>query len=416
MSIFRPELPEILPSSSDERVRVSEEEHKYQVYGGSGVPESPQTTYILKKAPVDTIEEVIGIYDSSEFTFEKGVDYSLSSNTSNRTDVFTYKSNKQEYTLSSEPDTGSVVVSDDSTTYSDYTVIERNGAKNVIKWDTSGNTPNSGADFRVDYTVTFPNTVIEWNTAEKTPDADTFFYVTYTATSVMSRYVDVNTQELSVVGNKIDKTIDARFIDKASGKELDRIGKSFGFIGERRGRSDGEYRTFLKSIVQAFKSRGTNTDVKEAISAGIGVDLDKIEINEDFDNNSYTVEIVDWQDTINSQLLREMADIADPSGINQTAVSFLVGRLEIEFVISYAGNTATLVGDFDGQDAFDGGGSFGGGRENGVSGNFGTNFGQSFNDDVILSDYTITVSVSVSDEQTTSGFGSGTFNGASQFN
>lgn len=415
MSAFRPELPEILPSSSDERVRVSKEEHKYQVYGGNGVPKSPQTTYILQKAPVETIEEVTGVYDGSEFTFERGVDYSLSSNTSNRTDVFTYNSNKQEYTLSSEPDTGTIVISDDSTTYSDYALIERNGAKNVIQWDETGNTPESGSDFRVDYAVTFPNTVIEWNTSEKTPDEDTFFYVTYTATSVMSRYVDANTQELSVVGDKIDETIDARFIDKASGQELDRIGKLFGFIGKRRGRSDDEYRTFLKSIVKAFKSRGTNTDVKEAISAGVDVDFDKITIDEDFDNNSYTVELVDWQDTINTQLLREMADIADPSGVNQTPVSFLVGIVEVELVVSYAGNTTGPVGDFDGQDLFDGGGSFGGGRENGVSGNFGVSFGESFNDDVKLSTYTVTLSALVSNEQTTSGFGSGTFNGASQF-
>jgi hypothetical protein len=75
--------------------------------------------------------------------------------------------------------------------------------------------------------------------------------------------------------------------------------------------------------VQSFISRGTVEGIKLAISAATEVPIDDITINEDFENVEYEVELI--PDTpITIELLENVAEIADPSGVNQLLTRIIV--------------------------------------------------------------------------------------------
>lgn len=118
---------------------------------------------------------------------------------------------------------------------------------------------------------------------------------------------------------------DIEITDRLSG-DLDRIGAYFGQLGKRRGRSDNDYRAYLKSIVQSFSGRGTIDGIKFAVSSGFGgaVDAEDIIIDEDFVKNEYDIEINDFGDTsdINVETVNEMAELADPSGVKLRLLNF----------------------------------------------------------------------------------------------
>lgn len=147
------------------------------------------------------------------------------------------------------------------------------------------------------------------------PDAGSIFYVTYRADSIISRYLSSNEEELDSIDEQLEEVISSKFVDSATGQELDEIGSLFGdTIGKRRGRSDTQYRTYLKSVVQSFVSRGTKNGIKLAVSAATGIPIEDITINEDFQNNEYELEIIP-RTPINTPLISEVAEIADPSGV-----------------------------------------------------------------------------------------------------
>lgn len=320
---FTPELPEIIPESN---IFVEDEQHRYQTFEGDSGSVIEQTEYTLNKAPVDEITEVTGIVDNSSVTFTAGTDYSLEDLVRDRTDKFTFTDSDRKYELQHDPDSGSTSVTDNSgdsfTEGTDYEITNPDGIrKDTLEWLDGGSTPDDDEDFTVDYTVTHTDSIIEWDTSNRTPDAGSLFYVSYRCESVISRYIDANDNELESLDNQLESIINAKFVDKASGEELDQLGRLFGALGKREGRSDSDYRKYLKSVVQSFVSRGTVSGIKVAVSAATGVPVEDVSIEEDFQNNEYDVVLVP-SDTIVGSIVEEVADIADPSGVEQNKTIF----------------------------------------------------------------------------------------------
>lgn len=176
----------------------------------------------------------------------------------------------------------------------------------------------------VDYTLSPDSENIVWQSGERTPDAGTFFAVTYVSDSILKRYLASAEDELDLTQDAIVTGINNKFIDSATGDDLDRIGSIFGdTIGLRRGRSDGDYRAYLKSVVRSFVSRGTKNGIKLAISAATDVPIEDIAINEFFDESGYEV-VVNPNTPVTGSTLEEIAEIADPSGIEQVGTRFVV--------------------------------------------------------------------------------------------
>lgn len=174
-----------------------------------------------------------------------------------------------------------------------------------------------------DYELSADSERILWLNGDR-PDPGTTFYVTYRTESIISRYVESGEEELDTIQHVIEDAIEAKFLSSAEGIELDRIGSLFGpVIGKRRGRTDEQYRIYLESVVQSFISRGTVDGIKLAISAATDVPVADITIDEDFENNEYEV-IVIPNTPVDVALLEEIAQIADPSGIQQILTRFPV--------------------------------------------------------------------------------------------
>jgi len=322
---YRPELPEPIPSIEGEKITV-EENHRFEVFEGN-INNLPQYEYTLNKSPIISVKEITGKYNGSTIEFTEGDDYQLTSLVSERNDTFTYKENKTSYTLSSVSDEDSATVTDESgNTYDeniDFEVVEENGVENVLDWTIGGSSPNVQEEFTVTYTVTFEKSVVDWDQGGKQPDSGTIFKVKYITSSIISRYLDASQEELESVERRLNSLIEAKFVDKATGSDLDRIGDLFGFLGRRDGRNDTQYRIYLKSIVQSFVSRGTKNGIKTAISAATDVPIEDITINEDFTENSYEVEIIATT-PITGSLLEQVAEIADPSGVELSQTRFTI--------------------------------------------------------------------------------------------
>jgi hypothetical protein len=113
-----------------------------------------------------------------------------------------------------------------------------------------------------------------------------------------------------------DAVEDSLFVPTASGQSLDLIGAEFGAIGRRAGRSDEAYREFLQGLVPIFNGRGTEKDVEIAVAAGVSDNPEDVDLDQDFQNRSYQVELLDWQPH-RSGTTRELAELADPPAVDR---------------------------------------------------------------------------------------------------
>jgi len=173
-----------------------------------------------------------------------------------------------------------------------------------------------------DYTLSTDNTEIVWDESNRIPAAGTTFFVTYESDSILKRYLLAANDENEVTQEAIVESINSKFIETASGDDLDRIGAIFGeIVGARRGRTDGDYRAYLQSVVQSFVSRGTVPGLKLAISAATGVPTEDITIEENFENNEYQISVIP-QTPVTGTTIEEIAEIADPSGVKQIRTRF----------------------------------------------------------------------------------------------
>lgn len=169
---------------------------------------------------------------------------------------------------------------------------------------------------------------IDFSIGGEQPDDNSQFFVTYVAESIISRYVDEHESEVDVADLEIDEVIDSHQVDNATGSELDRIGAIFGQLGKRRGRPDDEYRSFLKSVVQSFKGRGTVPGLKFAIAAGVGGEPDDIAITEDFDAVGYTITITNVDTSFITSAVNDLAQLADPSGVELLQAPIIVSEIK----------------------------------------------------------------------------------------
>jgi hypothetical protein len=203
-----------------------------------------------------------------------------------------------------------------------------------------------------DYELSDDKTTIDFSIGGKSPDSDTEFYVTYTARSIIDRYIEAHEEILSDVDDKKEEAISANFINQAEGQELDEIGKLFGELGKRRERNDDQYRVYLKSIVQSFSGRGTVEGIKFAVASGLGVNTDRINLFEDFENNEYEIEILDFQEIdtqIDSNTVTTLAQLSDPSGVAFIATRYVLDgdSIVVEPGTSASSELHTGLGDGD---------------------------------------------------------------------
>lgn len=290
-------LPDIFPSGS---MRVTDEEHLFEVFETQSGPE-PELKYVLDKSPINRVESLTATVDGQKQELVEGTDYQLADDVNNREENFTYNSNDSTYPLLALPDQSSLTIVDEFgnsyTEGTDYRLIEDNNERErIIEWFATGSTPNDNDRFTVSYTRTIENASVDFGIGGDNPDAGTVFYVDYYADSIISRFIDSHEQEIEKVEADTDHVIQSHFVDEAEGQELDELGKLFGELGKRRGRTDSQYRIYLKSIVQSFAGRGTLSGIKFAVASGIDVTEDDIQIFEDFENNEYEIQITNFAD------------------------------------------------------------------------------------------------------------------------
>ena len=135
--------------------------------------------------------------------------------------------------------------------------------------------------------------------------------------SVFRRYVKAHEDRFDTERTNLDDVLASSSVDHATGEELNQIGRKYGLLGARRGRSDADYRVYLKSLPQAFSGRGTVKDIRFAVAAGIGLDEEDIDIAEDFQNLEYELTIRNWTDPHSTEQVHELADLADASVVTR---------------------------------------------------------------------------------------------------
>lgn len=196
---------------------------------------------------------------------------------------------------------------------------------------------SSGFEFTkgVDYELSADAERLVWLSGER-PDAGSYFAVTYRAESVIGRYAESSDEQFANIEDELISITQEKFLgtlesgqseedfENAQGQKLDEIGKLFGpIIGDRRERSDTQYRIYLKSVVQSFISRGTKQGIKLAVSAATDVPIEDITINENFQNSEYGV-VVQPNTPVRGSVIEEIAEIADPSGVDQVRTRFTI--------------------------------------------------------------------------------------------
>jgi hypothetical protein len=150
------------------------------------------------------------------------------------------------------------------------------------------------------------------------PDVDTTFEIRYQIQPVIERYVDPYDNDIESVSAKLDEIKRSHYIRSADETELQRLGQLFGELGRQRSRSVSAYRQYLRSIVPSFDARGTKTGMKFVLSSALQNDTDDIEIREDFDTESFNIELNDWPSHQTTTIV-QLADIAAPSGVERVA-------------------------------------------------------------------------------------------------
>ena len=179
----------------------------------------------------------------------------------------------------------------------------------------------------VDYELSADRTQIVWkNDGDILPDAGTTFTVSYTSLSILSRYIAPAEEELTQVQDDIKSGLESKYVDEATGTDLDELGKIFGNeIGARRGRDDDAYRTYHKSVVQSFVSRGTKSGIRVAIAAAAGIDVSDIEVNDGFGSLEYDV-VVNPRTAISGGAIETIAELADASGVKLRFIRYAPER------------------------------------------------------------------------------------------
>ena len=146
-------------------------------------------------------------------------------------------------------------------------------------------------------------------------DVGTTLRVEYYTESNIQKYTEPLNDDIESVGSAVDTVIQNKSVETADSTGLERIGDQFGDLGSRSGRSDEEYRAYLRSLVPTFTARGTKDDIKIAVASVTGVDKDQITISEDTEQVGFQV-LIDADTVIEgASELSRVIDLASPSGV-----------------------------------------------------------------------------------------------------
>lgn len=162
-------------------------------------------------------------------------------------------------------------------------------------------------------------------------------------TSVLARYIEAHDEASDLNEATLEEIRESHYVDLATGDELDEIGKMFGQLGRRSGRSDSQYRGYLKSLVDAFSGVGRKQDIINAVSPSIGIPESNLSIDEYFQDNEYQIVAVDWP-AHDSGDVEFVADLADPSGVDFLGLVYLAEAATVTFNVT-AGSESQTTGD-----------------------------------------------------------------------
>lgn len=138
--------------------------------------------------------------------------------------------------------------------------------------------------------------------------------------STFAQYIAAFQDETDSYEQDLNDIRESHFIDLATGGELDEIGKQYGVIGKRAGRSDAAYRIYLKGLVETFSYNGTVPGIKAAISSGLGIEDTDVEVYEHFNDDpvndyeylEYTITLNEWPEHDGSTV-ETLAELSDAS-------------------------------------------------------------------------------------------------------
>lgn len=265
--------------------------------------------------------------------------------------TYTFDSDIDEYTLTKAPIISVVEVTVGDTTYTegvDFELIE-----------------NANSPQNIDGVETKVYDAINWGIGGDSPSDGETFTVQQRYETILSRYLRAHDEQIGVENDDgelisglekdIVSVVESRQINNAVDEDLDRIGAIFGQLGKRQGRNDNDYRAYLKSIVESFSGRGSRAGLKFAIAAAVGTTPDNIEIQENIEDLSYTVIVSNVDTEFISTSIDELADLADPSGVeleeaiitvegNEIIIEGSSSTLENQ-VTGLGGSTLTLDGN-----------------------------------------------------------------------
>ena len=146
-------------------------------------------------------------------------------------------------------------------------------------------------------------------------DSGSILRVEYYTEPNIQKYTEPLNDDIESVGANIDTVIQNKSVETADSSGLERIGDQFGDLGSRSGRSNEEYRAYLRSLVPTFTARGTKDDIKIAVASVTGVDKDQITISEDTEQVGFQV-LIDADTVIEgASELSRVIGLASPSGV-----------------------------------------------------------------------------------------------------
>jgi hypothetical protein len=220
--------------------------------------------------------------------------------------TYEYRDSIDQYSIQKGPALRIFEISSGTTTYTegvDYATIEdSDGRILAIDWSIGGNSPDDGDIFTIDQ---------EYR-------------------AIIARYLEAHDEEFEQLDEDIGQTIALHQVENATSDDLDRIGALFGELGNRQGRSDSEYRAFLESIINSFSGRGSRAGLKFAIAAAVSGEPEDVVIDENFEENEYSVRIDNVDTDFITSAVNDLAELADPSGVEL-----------VEAIILTDGNTLT---------------------------------------------------------------------------
>lgn len=193
---------------------------------------------------------------------------------------------------------------------------------------------------------------IEFTDPDNYPDIGSTFYVTYSITPIIDRYIDAFDTDVDNIDRRLSEVRLSHFIEDAQRESLIEFGKLFGPLGRRQNRSNDAYREYLSQIVETFTGRGTKQSLKFALSNALNLERnvdptsetvqEQITLRENFQTQSYAIQLNEWNKH-NTDILIELAEIADPSGVRrEKEIYYLSGNTDLSVDVNDSFSTSAI--------------------------------------------------------------------------